>query len=195
MILRQESRPPDHPQHAGDHVLEFEDLWSEHRQLRGWLESATMGLVAPAKQRIRTEIEAHYREAVAAHVAEGLSEPHAKIAAVAELGDAVAAWKRFRKSHLTAEDAKQAARYLKVARSVWWLLCMYLLFCFVRFLERDPMHERPDLAPSVFFAIEFLSLVVVPTACYFRRQAQELKPEHVFDCLYAEQCLLRVLAL
>ncbi len=48
MIPRQERRPPDQLQPAGGCILEFEDLWSEHRQFRGWLESATLGLVAPA---------------------------------------------------------------------------------------------------------------------------------------------------
>jgi hypothetical protein len=176
MILGHNKRAPEQPQLAGGCILEFEDLWSEHRQFRGWLESATIGLVAPAKQRVRTEIEAHYRQAVAAHVAEGLSESRAKIAAVAELGDAIAAWKRFRRSHLTAEDAKLAARYLTLARSVWWLLGMYLLFCFVQFMEPDLTQEKHYLAPSAFFAIQFLALAVVPTACFFAARRKHSKP-------------------
>lgn len=176
MIPRQERRPPDQLQPAGGCILEFEDLWSEHRQFRGWLESATSGLVAPAKQRVRTEIEAHYRQAVAAHVAEGLSEPRAKIAAVAELGDPIAAWKRFRKSHLTAEDVKQAGRSLKVARSVWWLLGMYLFFYYVQFTDRDLAQGTRYLAPSALSVIEFLALVVVPTVCCFIARRKNSRP-------------------
>jgi hypothetical protein len=176
MILSHKRRAAEHPQQAGGCILEFEDLWSEHRQFRGWLESATSGLVAPAKQRIRSEIEAHYRQAVAAHVAEGLSEPRAKIAAVAELGDAAAAWKRFRRSHLTTEDAKLTSRSLKLARSVWWMLGMYLLFCFVQFMDRDLVQEKHYLAPSALFVVEFLALVVVPSVCFFVARRKNSKP-------------------
>lgn len=175
MNLWHKRRAPEHPQQTGERVLEFEDLWAEHRLFRGWLESATWGLVAPAKQRIRTEIEAHYRQAVAAHVAEGISEPRAKIAAVAELGDAVAAWKRFRRSHLTTEDVRLTARFLTLARSVWGLLGMYLLFCFVQLMNRDLVDEKHYLAPSTLLTIEILALVVVPTACFFVARRENSK--------------------
>ena len=170
------------PKQAERCILEFEDLWAEDRLLRGWLESAATGLVAPAKQRIRTEIEAHYREAVATHVARGLSEPSAKTAAVVELGDPRAAARRFRRSHLTTEDTKRAARCLTFARSVWWLLGMYLLFCFVQFMEPDLTQEKHYLAPSAFFAIQFLTLAVIPTACFFVARRKHSKPN---TCLIA----------
>ncbi|MGO9246837.1 MAG: hypothetical protein ACLPT4_13245 [Verrucomicrobiia bacterium] len=189
MIPGHNKRAPEQPQPAGGCILEFEDLWSEHRQFRGWLESATSGLVAPAKQRIRTEVEAHYRQAVAAHVAEGLSEPRAKIAAVAELGDPGAAWKRFRRNHLTTEDAKGAARSLKWAGSFWWLLGMYLLFCFVQYLDRDLGQEKHYLAPSTLFAIEFLGLVVVPTACFFVARHKNSKPNTCWIVLVQRSAL------
>src|ERR1017187_398781 len=176
MIPGSKRQTPEVLQQAGGCVLEFEDLWGEHRLLRGWLESATTGLVAPAKQRIRTEIEAHYREAVATHVAQGLSEPSAKNAALVELGEPRAAARRFRRSHLTSGDAKLAARYLTFARSVWWLLGMYLFFYYVRSLDLDPVKERNDLVPGAFFAIEFLALVVVPTACFFVARRKNSKP-------------------
>jgi len=49
MNLGHKRRVPGRPQPAGGCILEFEDLWAEHRLFRGWLESATWGLVAPAK--------------------------------------------------------------------------------------------------------------------------------------------------
>ncbi|MGD1020686.1 MAG: hypothetical protein ABSA12_15345 [Verrucomicrobiia bacterium] len=176
MILGHKKRAPEDPKPAGGYVLEFEDLWSEDHKLRDWLKTATTGLVAPAKQRIRTEIEAHYRQAVAAHVADGLSEARAKTAAVAELGDSIAAWKRFRRTHLTTADAMQAARWLKWAGSVWWLLSMYLIFSFVLYMERDLAHEKRYLAPSVYFPVGFLALVVVPTVCFVLARRRSPKP-------------------
>lgn len=41
----------------------------KEKNLGQWLEVATSGLVAPAKERIQMEIEAHYAEAVANHMA------------------------------------------------------------------------------------------------------------------------------
>ena len=58
------------------------------RNLPEWLEIATKNLAVPAKERIRAEIDEHYTETVASHLAEGLSESDAKIRALAELGDA-----------------------------------------------------------------------------------------------------------
>ena len=75
--------------------------------LRAWLRIATMGLAAPAKERIRLEVEAHHAEAVAAHLHEGLSEPDAHSAALTELGDPDEAANCFRKQHLTAREAEQ----------------------------------------------------------------------------------------
>jgi hypothetical protein len=165
MILGYKDRTNLAPWLTGRSAGEFGDLEAEHTQLCEWLRDATGGLAAPAKQRIRMEIGAHYTEAMAAHVADGMSESDAKVAAVAELGDARAAAKRFRKRHLTAEEAEQAASYLKWARSVWGLLGMYLLFCFVQFMDRHFPHREQHLAPSTLFIVGFLALVVVPTVC------------------------------
>ena len=158
---------PEDPRQAGGHVPEFEDLWSEHQQLRDWLRTATAGLVAPAKQRIRTEIEAHYREAVAAHLGDGLLERRAKAAAVTELGDAEAAAKRFRRSHLTTKEAKYVHRALTWTRP-WGLPLAYLLFFGSQFLHRDVFQEEGShyLASTTLFAIEFSTLIVVPTVCF-----------------------------
>lgn len=177
MNLWHKRRTPEHTQQAGCYVLEFEDLWSKDRQFRDWLKTATAGLVARAKQRIRTEIEAHYRQAVAGHVADGLSEPRAKMAAVAELGDAEAAAKRFHKSHLTAAEAS----FLKRAQSAWWLLGGYFMFCFMRFMDRDLVHWKQEhLFLHALFAVEFLALIVVPTVSFL---VARRKDSRLITCL------------
>jgi hypothetical protein len=80
--------------------------WLKTRGLAGWLEIATDGLEAPAKQRIANEIGAHFDEAVSAHLAAGESESSSRATALAELGDPQAAALSFNKSHLTEFEAK-----------------------------------------------------------------------------------------
>jgi hypothetical protein len=92
-----------------------------------WLGIATKDLVAPAKERIQSEIESHYAEASAAHLVAGLSESNARKEALAELGDAQEAAKRFRKQHLTVNEAEKIER--DFVWNVWQLLGTYL-FCF-----------------------------------------------------------------
>jgi hypothetical protein len=80
--------------------------WLKTRGLAGWLEIATDGLEATAKQRIAHEIEIHYAEAVNDHMAAGEPELSAQITALEELGDPQVAAVNFRKSHLTESQAK-----------------------------------------------------------------------------------------
>jgi hypothetical protein len=76
------------------------------QELAAWLVLATFGLVAPAKDRIKREIEAHFADAVATHVSEGLSQDEAEPRALEELGDIHSAAKGFQKKHLTEEEEK-----------------------------------------------------------------------------------------
>src|SRR5580658_2613790 len=80
--------------------------WLETRGLAGWLEIATDGLEAPARQRIANEIGVHYAEAVNAHLAAGDAELAAQSTALAELGDPQKAAVNFQKSNLTDSQAK-----------------------------------------------------------------------------------------
>jgi hypothetical protein len=103
--------------------------------LTEWIDIATCGLIAPARDRIREEVEAHFADAVEARMAGGLSVENAEVVAVHELGDArTAAW-RFRKNHLTEADLKRlawiqkshqrnetsAARRLEITMAAWLL--------------------------------------------------------------------------
>ena len=89
-----------------------QDSGAEKRPTRNglqdwWLHVATQDLAPPAQERIRREIEEHYADAVRAHLAAGVSECEAKLAALAELGDPEIAAKRFCKRHLTAREASR----------------------------------------------------------------------------------------
>jgi hypothetical protein len=56
------------------------------QDLPEWLEIATKELTPLARERIQSEIEAHYAEGVAAHLGEGLSESDARRGVLADLG-------------------------------------------------------------------------------------------------------------
>jgi hypothetical protein len=80
--------------------------WLETRGFAGWLEIATDGLEAPARQRVAKEIGTHYAESVSAHMVAGLAQLSAQSTALAELGDPEVAARNFKKSHLTESDVK-----------------------------------------------------------------------------------------
>ena len=83
------------------------------RNLDQWLQIATTELVVPAERRIWAEVTSHYEEAVEGHLQEGLPIALAQHAALAELGDAKAAGRRFRTSHLTEAEVRKVAVLLK----------------------------------------------------------------------------------
>ncbi len=99
-----------------------------------WVEIATDKLSLAAKERITQEIEAHFREAVESHIAAGMTDAQAETRTLADLGDAKAAAKRFRKIHLTESEAEQLQKRLRWARSLWTLSAIYasclgILYC------------------------------------------------------------------
>jgi hypothetical protein len=147
------------------------------RDLLEWLAIATKELAPPAKKRIVLEIEAHYAEAVAAHLAEGLCKSDAAREALAELGDAEEAAKRLRRQHLTECNAKQVEWALKQVGSYWQLLGSYLAFLLF-FLEDTQISfirlSRRELAVSL--SVWFYAFVVVPTASFVmvRRKSKNI---------------------
>jgi uncharacterized membrane protein len=132
--------------------------WLEAHGIEGWLEIATDDLEAAAKKRITEEIEAHYSEAVSAHLTAGLTEGSAQTSALAQLGDPTVAARNFRKRHLTEAQVKAMQRMERTASkplfSLWmlpfdvliplvsiflicqhrfWLVGVYALMAFVGF--------------------------------------------------------------
>jgi hypothetical protein len=75
--------------------------------LSAWLKVATDRLCDSAKARITLEIEAHFNEAVEAHIADGKPPVEAQAQALAELGNPEKAGRRFRKKHLTEKEVKK----------------------------------------------------------------------------------------
>lgn len=75
-----------------------------------WLDTATRGLCADAKSRIRAEVSDHFDAAIAAGVANGDTRLDAALRARAELGCPNAARERFLNSNLTAWEERQIAQ-------------------------------------------------------------------------------------
>ena len=101
--------------------------------LSEWLDLATGNLVPSAQARIRAEIETHYAEAVQAYLQDGFREIAAQAAALADLGDAYAAARRFGREHLTENDAAIIAGLIKKSprayfNSVGSLVILFLAF-------------------------------------------------------------------
>lgn len=130
-----------------------------------WLEIATRKLTDASKERIRVEIQAHYAESVEAHRENGLSESDAQTAALAELGDARAAARRFRKQHLTERENERLKYSEKSARSITMLIITWSYFglCVFERLSRRHnalAHYRYAWLDLVF---AFVVLIALPT--------------------------------
>jgi hypothetical protein len=82
-----------------------------------WLEVATWNLVPSAQARIRAEIESHYAQALQSYRANESSDVAANTTALADLGDARAAARRFSRQYLTIGEARLVGRRIKAARS------------------------------------------------------------------------------
>jgi len=92
------------------------------QSLSEWLDLATQDLVPSAQARIRTEIEAHYNEAVQTRLVNGSPDDAAQATALADLGSAKSAARRFRREYLTAKESQKAAQLmLSVKRGGSWL--------------------------------------------------------------------------
>jgi len=136
--------------------------------LSEWLEIATRELTDDSRDRVRPEIEAHYSQAIETHRGDGLSESEAQVAALAELGDAHAAGKRFRKLNLTANDINRLKRWDRGVRSIWYPLCSYFFFWLYATDLFRFRHYRLEIYRSVplLFASALVIFVAVPTACF-----------------------------
>ncbi len=148
------------------------------RNVSEWLEAATRKLTAPAQERIRVEIEDHYVDAIASHLAVGASESQAQASALAELGDAKAAARHFRRRYFTKGEAAILRNFAKEARSIFWLLCGHGIFAGFRL---DALHHRQSLHflgvfPKSSFFVELLTLVALPTACFCMARRVGAKP-------------------
>jgi hypothetical protein len=149
------------------------------RSIAEWLETATRKLTAPAKERIRLELEAHYADGMESHLANGCPEAEAQAAALAELGDPAAAAKRFRREHLTEKEAKRVESILSEFGGfpvVWELVAiagpaLYFLFLFIH--RYRAFHF---LLSSVTPAIALLMYAGLATIGFFAGRDKSSKP-------------------
>jgi multisubunit Na+/H+ antiporter MnhF subunit len=102
------------------------------QNLSEWLHIATNELVVPAERRIWAEVTSHYEEAVEGHLQNGMPIALAQEAALAELGDAKAAGRRFRRTHLTVFEFEKVHRLLGSCQPSLWVefggVCLCLSF-------------------------------------------------------------------
>jgi len=133
--------------------------WLKTRGLAGWLEIATDGLEAPAKQRIAYEIGSHYAEAVSVHLAESEPECSAQSTALAELGDPQKAALNFRKSHLTEYEAK-SMKWMEwtAAKPLFsfWALLLDVIPLVGAGLLFSYLHGNPRLLPDFHYVAGLL---------------------------------------
>jgi hypothetical protein len=109
---------------------ELRPFRSKPQKLSEWLETATRGLVPSAQARIHAEIEAHFAEAVSVRLQKGARLAEAQAAALADLGDAADAARRFRREHLTIGDGKQVAGQadMQISMGLIWIVCFAYSF-------------------------------------------------------------------
>jgi uncharacterized membrane protein len=132
------------------------------RGLPGWLEIATDKLAESARQRISQEMEAHFAEAVKAHVEAGQTESEAQAMALAELGDPQDAARSFKKSHLTEKEAewlqkeerRAGNRPFSFANIGIWLVGLIILLA---------MSLYPEPVPHYSWVIVLLQLTFIGT--------------------------------
>jgi hypothetical protein len=145
------------------------------QNLAEWLRMATAKLCLPAQERIRLEIEAHFTESLESHQATGCSEADAQAAALAELGDATAAAKRFRRRHLTEKEAKWVGSRLNYSGPLAFLFALYAFYAlsFVCFL---PILKRHHASPG-FPAGALLLVAALQTMGFFVLRGKIYKPD------------------
>jgi hypothetical protein len=136
--------------------------------LSEWLDIATKKLAAPTKKRIKGEIEAHYAQAMDDVLHNGSSESAASEAALAQLGDASLAARRFREHHLTEWESQIVQWSFKQARSVFAMALNCGIFAELA-LEQLPRRQNALIHyvyPLPYLVIEFLAMIALPTACF-----------------------------
>jgi hypothetical protein len=162
--------------------------------LSRWLRIATRDLAPPGPERITREIEAHYAAAVESHLAQGESELDAKAKTVAELGDAHAAAKRFRKTHFTEAEAKAIAKVRNKAGKVRYMILELLVplgfFIFWRSSLGPPKHP-------VYFEAGMAALIIFPIVALTissRRSVQANVPWLIFIGLATEVAIISAMS-
>jgi hypothetical protein len=134
------------------------------QSLDEWLSAATEKLSAPAKERIKLEIEAHFQDAIEAYRTEGQGDSEARVHALADLGDAKAAAKKFRKRHLTETETthlKKTLNYYRKYSSPAWLGLVYGCYGLFFILEFHLLKKNVPLILPAVLAVMVLAFTTV----------------------------------
>jgi hypothetical protein len=151
--------------------------------LAEWLDLATEDLIPPAQARIRKEIEAHYADALQAGLKRGLPEFEALAAALADLGNAEAAGRRFRREHPSTSDPDTLAL-------VAWLQMFFGILLTIALIT---FHFFPEPNPTpgplgMFFFLSFCFIVVpalgISLKTLLMRSRQALTPRPIFMLVF-----------
>jgi hypothetical protein len=130
-----------------------------------WLTIATHGLVPPARERIKLEIEAHYADLITARLANGMTQQDAESSALLELGEPSTAARQFRKNHLTEEEKTCLENWVessrKSIRSDWLVYFMFLPLVVVLFFWTFAAVQTPLPAAAWPTLGWFISCLVI----------------------------------
>jgi hypothetical protein len=131
------------------------------QNLAEWHDVATRDLVPSAQARIRTEIEAHYAEAVQSRMPAWATETEAQTSALADLGDVNSAARRFRREYLTMQDIQRiVTRFKNDARDT--SVVAYLLLAWL-FHPTSTVELAPSRNSALFlhFILSMTSLLLL----------------------------------
>jgi hypothetical protein len=140
------------------------------QNLSEWLHIATGKLAPMAVWRISTDITSHYEEAVEGHIESGLPMCAAQAAALADLGDAKAAARRFRREHLTRGEFRSVSGLLRSGRCNWLgqvvATALFCLVCFISFLDLRQFRTTNILLYVVVALLPVLRIIALALARY-----------------------------
>lgn len=148
------------------------------QNLSEWLHVATKNLAPMAVWRISKDITSHYEEAVEGHVENGLPTSDAEAAALAELGDASAAARRFRRAHLTRREFRTVSWMLTLAPRNWVRASVqaawYCLWCFLCFVNLHLFRVTNGFAYAVVAVLLLFRIISILLA---RRESAVPTPQ------------------
>ena len=139
-----------------------------HPALRGWLDAATDGLCAGARERVALEVSAHFLDALQEARGKGLDGMSAREHAVRSLGNPRTARRMYRQSFLTAGEEERIANLLGIAASSWRRIAvtvslgnMLVLLCLLARRRADALSEVIVPGAAVVFALYLVSVLVL----------------------------------
>ncbi len=157
--------------------------------LSEWLEIATAGLTATAREKIEREISAHYLDSVETHRAKGETDEAAQAGALAELGNPGKAASKFTAEYVTEADEKFLAYLHTTAFKPWnncsVLTCLAVLTLInlfnlmgVGYAEAPWVfffQKHPDFMLAATLGVFLITCVLLPRYSYLAARKSSLR--------------------